>query len=73
MSSTPAQSGTERSGRKDLSEQAAKGRTSERAARLMRLATYASVASASLLIVVKLGAWIYTDSISLLSTLLDSV
>jgi ferrous-iron efflux pump FieF len=39
----------------------------------MRLATYASVASALVLIVVKFGAWIYTDSISLLSTLLDSV
>lgn len=39
----------------------------------MRLATYASVASASLLIIVKFGAWIYTDSISLMSTLLDSV
>jgi ferrous-iron efflux pump FieF len=39
----------------------------------MRLATYASVATALVLIVVKFGAWIYTDSISLLSTLLDSV
>jgi ferrous-iron efflux pump FieF len=39
----------------------------------MRLATYASVSTAGTLIVVKLAAWIYTDSISLLSTLLDSL
>jgi ferrous-iron efflux pump FieF len=39
----------------------------------MRLATYASVSTAGLLIVVKFGVWIYTDSISLLSTLLDSL
>jgi len=43
------------------------------AARLMRLATYASVTVASFLILVKLGAWLYTDSISLLSTLIDSL
>ncbi len=43
------------------------------AGRLMRLATYASVAVASSLILVKLGAWLYTDSISLLSTLIDSL
>jgi ferrous-iron efflux pump FieF len=43
------------------------------AARLMRLATYASVAVASSLILVKLWAWLYTDSISLLSTLIDSL
>jgi ferrous-iron efflux pump FieF len=39
----------------------------------MRLATYASVATAAILIAVKLVAWLYTDSISLLSTLVDSV
>jgi ferrous-iron efflux pump FieF len=39
----------------------------------MRLATYASVATAVILIAVKLVAWLYTDSISLLSTLIDSV
>lgn len=39
----------------------------------MRLATYASVAAACLLIVVKLAAWFYTDSVSLLSTLIDSL
>lgn len=41
--------------------------------RLMRLATYASVTTASILIAIKLIAWLYTDSVSLLSTLLDSV
>jgi len=39
---------------------------------LMRRATYASVATAVVLIVVKLGAFLATDSVSLLSTLLDS-
>ena len=43
------------------------------AARLMRLATYASVGTASVLIAVKLIAWLTTDSVSLLSTLIDSV
>jgi ferrous-iron efflux pump FieF len=42
-------------------------------ARLMRLATYASVSVASVLVVTKFGAWIMTDSVSLLSTLIDSV
>ena len=42
-------------------------------ARLMRLATYASVATAGTLIVVKLGAWVYTDSVAVLSTLVDSL
>ncbi|MCH9011510.1 MAG: cation diffusion facilitator family transporter [Proteobacteria bacterium] len=43
------------------------------AARLMRTATYASVAVAGTLIVVKLVAWRFTDSVSLLSTLIDSL
>ncbi len=38
----------------------------------MRLATYASVGTAVTLIAVKLVAWWYTDSVSLLSTLIDS-
>ena len=42
-------------------------------ARLMRLATYASVSSAVSVIVLKLVAWVLTDSISLLSTLIDSI
>ncbi|OED47385.1 divalent metal cation transporter FieF [Endozoicomonas sp. (ex Bugula neritina AB1)] len=40
--------------------------------RLMKLATYASVITASLLIVTKLVAWFMTDSMSLMATLLDS-
>lgn len=45
----------------------------EKAARLMRLATYASVSVAVVLIVAKLAAWLITDSVSLLSTLIDSM
>ena len=41
-------------------------------AKLMRWATYASVATASILIVAKLVAWFITDSISILATLIDS-
>lgn len=40
--------------------------------RLRRLATYASVATAALLILVKLGAFIATDSVAMLSSLADS-
>lgn len=40
--------------------------------RLMRWATYASVAVAALLIVLKVGAWLMTDSVSILATLIDS-
>ena len=47
--------------------------TGARAARLMRRATYASVATASLLLAVKIGAWLLTDSLSLLATLVDSL
>jgi len=39
----------------------------------MRLATYASVSVAGVLIVIKIVAWILTDSVSLLSTLIDSL
>lgn len=46
---------------------------SDQTARLMRLATHASVAVAGTLIVVKLAAWLLTGSISLLSTLIDSL
>ena len=42
-------------------------------ARLMRLAAYASVATALTLIVVKVVAWWLTDSVSLLSSLIDSL
>lgn len=42
------------------------------AARLMRLATYASVTVALTLIAAKTVAWILTDSVAVLSTLVDS-
>lgn len=45
----------------------------EKAARLMKLATYASVTVASVLIVSKFAAWLMTDAVSLLSTLIDSL
>jgi ferrous-iron efflux pump FieF len=41
--------------------------------RLLRLATYASVSVAAVLIVCKFGAWLATDSVSLLSTMIDSM
>ena len=43
------------------------------AARLMRLATYALVSVAGTLIVVKFAAWLVTDSVSLMSTLIGSL
>ncbi len=46
---------------------------SETTSRLMRMATYASVTVASILIVTKIGAWLLTDSVSLLSSLVDSI
>jgi ferrous-iron efflux pump FieF len=45
----------------------------EQAGRLMRLATYASVSVATVLIAFKFAAWLATDSVSLLSTLVDSL
>ena len=44
-----------------------------RTARLMKRATYASVTVAVLMIVVKFAAWVLTDSVSMLSSLLDSL
>ncbi|MDQ6993894.1 MAG: cation diffusion facilitator family transporter [Mariprofundus sp.] len=44
----------------------------EEAARLMRMATYASTAVALVLILTKTVAWMMTDSVSLLATLIDS-
>jgi ferrous-iron efflux pump FieF len=44
----------------------------EEAGRLMRLATYASVSIVISLILAKLVAWFWTDSVSMLSTLIDS-
>ncbi len=43
------------------------------AGRLMRLATYASVTVAVVLVVSKFAAWLMTDAVSLLSTLIDSL
>ena len=42
-------------------------------ARLLRFATYAAVGVASLLIIAKLVAWFLTDSVAVLSSLMDSV
>jgi ferrous-iron efflux pump FieF len=44
-----------------------------RAGALMRRATYASIVVAALMILVKLAAWLSTGSVSLLSSLLDSL
>ena len=46
---------------------------SEHDARLMRNATYASVAVACVLILIKLAAYMMTDSVALLATLIDSL
>ena len=46
--------------------------TPKRTARLLRLATRASVATASILIAAKLVAWLWTGSVSILATLVDS-
>lgn len=46
--------------------------SSEDIARLMRLATYASIAVAIALVLAKTVAWALTDSVSLLATLIDS-
>ena len=54
-----------------MSEPAALDR--DGAGRLMKSATYASVTVASILIVAKLGAWIVTDSVAVLSTFIDSL
>jgi len=45
----------------------------EETGRLMRLATYASVSVAIVLVIAKSGAWLVTDSVSILSTLIDSL
>ncbi len=46
--------------------------TSQETARLMRMATYASTSVAIVLILIKTVAWVMTDSLSLLATLIDS-
>ncbi len=45
----------------------------EQSARLMKAATYASVFVAGVLIAVKFAAWVLTGSVSILSTLIDSL
>jgi len=52
---------------------ASAGPTNSQNARLLRFATYAAVSVAGLLIVAKLAAWFLTDSVSILSSLMDSV
>lgn len=47
--------------------------TPHETARLMRLATYASISVAIVLIISKLIAWGLSDSVSLLATLIDSI
>ena len=42
-------------------------------AELLRRATYASVLTASALIVLKLAAWLWTGSVSILTSLIDSL
>jgi ferrous-iron efflux pump FieF len=42
-------------------------------ARLLKLATYASVATASVLILAKLAAWLVTGSVAVLASLVDSL
>ena len=49
------------------------GRSVARSGTLMRVATYASVSVALVLIVVKAVALAYTDSVALLSSLIDSL
>ena len=46
--------------------------TPEAAGKLMRRATYASVSVASTLVVIKLAAWLFSDSVAVLSSLIDS-
>ena len=46
--------------------------TPEASKKLMRLATYASVSVAISLVVIKLGAWLLSDSVAILSSLIDS-
>ncbi len=41
--------------------------------KLMRNATYCSVATSMIIIIIKVIAWVYTDSLSLLASLADSV
>ncbi|MDH5558608.1 MAG: cation transporter, partial [Alphaproteobacteria bacterium] len=57
----------------DIQPAGGQSSTSAENGRLMRLATYASVSVACSLIALKTGAWIATESIAMLSTLVDSL
>ena len=57
----------------DIQPTGGQSSTSAENGRLMRLATYASVSVACSLIALKTGAWIATESIAMLSTLVDSL
>jgi len=50
----------------------APGAAGSQVERLMRLASYAALAVAAILITVKFAAWILTDSVAVLSSLIDS-
>jgi len=47
--------------------------TDQKTTRLLRLATRASLATAILLVIIKLGAWFITGSVSMLASLIDSI
>ena len=49
------------------------GRGHSKQQKLLRYATYASAMTAALLIATKLGAWVLTDSVAMLSSLIDSM
>lgn len=49
------------------------GSLSDRGASLMRWATYAATATATILAITKVGAWLLTDSVALLSSTVDSL
>ncbi len=57
----------------DAPQTAAQRLPTDRAGPLMKLATYASVTVATVLILTKSVAWVLTDSVSMLSTLIDSL
>ena len=54
-------------------QRVANQRTDISQVRLLRLATRAAVAVAGLLIIMKMAAWFLTDSVAILSSLMDSV
>ncbi len=56
-----------------MSAELASTPTAAAAGALMRRATYASIVVAGVMVLVKLIAWLLTDSVSLLSSLLDSL